>query len=184
MDSKGRGLLRNPDKAPVSGMYEREERLTLCKYRIRMLEERVEELQALCSSLQSDLRQWTEASMNELRGLGFQDTADRLANLYQTAAKEGAALAPGSLQHFVLFVSRERPLPIPEIGLSLDGCVQAVWQVPSCGSLAMNFLTSGNVEFSILYQNGPEERASRSGVSFVSNVMDDVGEFADKLRGA
>lgn len=183
-DFKRLGLSRRLGKSLAPDMYEWKKHLMQYKDRIEVLEERVEELQISCNSLQRDLRQWTEASINELRGFGFQDIADRLSNLCQTAMKEGATLVPGSLQHFVLFVSREHPLLIPEIGLNLDGCVQVVWQVPSYGSLAMNFLTSGNVEFSILYQHDPEERISHSGVSFVSSVMDDIGEFADKLRNA
>lgn len=125
-----------------------------------------------------------ENNINALRDYGFDDIADQLTNLHQMVAAEGETIVPRSLQNFVLFVVRERNIPIPEIGLNPDGCIQTVWQAPSYGSLAMDFLDSGDVMFSILfYQHGLEAQKPRSGVSSVRDIMNHIGEFMNVLRG-
>ena len=70
----------------------------------------------------------------------------------------------------------------PEIGLNPDGCVQAVWQIPSYGSLAMDFLTSDDIMFSMLfYRRGSRRQKPRIGMSPMGSIMHNIGEFADML---
>ena len=123
-----------------------------------------------------------ETRINALRECGFNNIADRLTNLHQTAMKEGEAIMPNSLQNFILFVVREPRLVTPEIGLNPDGCVQAVWQIPSYGSLAMDFLTSDDIMFSMLfYRRGSRRQKPRIGMSPMGSIMHNIGEFADML---
>ena len=123
-----------------------------------------------------------ETKINTLRECGFKDIADRLTNLHQMAMNEGEIIMPNSLQNFILFVMLEPRFVTPEIGLNPDGCVQVVWQIPRYGSLAMDFLTSADIVFSMLfYSHGPKKQKPHSGVSPIESIMHDIGEFADKL---
>lgn len=151
--------------------------------KIATLEEQVTTLQKSNHSLRNNILHQNETSINMLKDIGFGDIADLLTNLHQASMEEGIILIPSSLQNFVLFIVREPLFLIPEIGLNPDGCVQTVWQIPNYGSLAMDFLTSGNVAFSILhYPLDSKEQKNHSDVSPMSSIMHNIGEFADKLR--
>ena len=152
------------------------------KYEIADLEEQVTKLsrhnRSLCNSI------WTinEISINGLRNFGFDDIADRLTSLHHDAMEEDLLLVPASLQNFILFIVNQPRLSTPEIGINPYGRVQTVWKVPDYGSLAMDFLESGDIEFSILhYPLDVENKKDRGGISHISNIMQGIGEFADKL---
>lgn len=158
-----------------------EKQLVIYKSLFTALQRQIATLQGP-EQLSDDVFNQIETRINTLRECGFNDIADRLTSLHQTAMNEGEIIMPNSLQNFILFIVREPRLVTPEIGLNPDGCIQAVWQIPSYGSLAMDFLVSEDVVFSMLfYSHGSKKQKPRSGVSPIGSIMHDIGEFADML---
>ena len=124
-----------------------------------------------------------EEVIGALAFLGFTDVAERLVYLHKIAKEEDESIILESLQGFALFMVREHKLPHPEIGITSDGFIQAVWRKPKYGTLAMNFLPSGDVMFAIVScQQIPEVRMYRvNGVQPPHRVMYHVGKFIDGL---
>ena len=52
-----------------------------------------------------------------------------------------------SLKALVGFLTTERSLPDPEIGISPDGLAQIEWRIPANGIVAMEFLPTGLIRF-------------------------------------
>ena len=124
-----------------------------------------------------------EEVIGALAFLGFTDVAERLVYLHKIVKEEDESIILESLQGFALFMVREHKLPHPEIGITSDGFIQAVWRKPKYGTLAMNFLPSGDVTFAIVsYQQVPEAHMYRvNGVQPPHRVMYHVGKFIDGL---
>lgn len=113
-----------------------------------------------------------------LNFLKFADVARRLVYLHKVAEEEGEVIELQSLRNFATFVVREW-LPAPQIGINLDGLIQAVWRPPRFGTLVMNFLKSGDIMFTGLYsQEAPGSRRRKiSGVLPPHLVMQHIGDF-------
>lgn len=124
-----------------------------------------------------------EEVINALAFLGFTDVAERLVYLYKITKEEDEFIILESLQEFASFMVREHKLPHPEIGITSDGFIQSVWRKPKYGTLAMNFLPSGDIMFAVVsHQQKPEARMHRvNGVQPPHRVMYHVGKFIDGL---
>ena len=120
--------------------------------------------------------------INTLKENRRSDIAERLADLYAMANEEDETIVVQSLQQFATFAIREQ-LPVPEFGVNADGFIQSVWKIPGYGSLAMDFLPSDDVAFSILFYrdayDGQQQRVS--GVVSQSSIMYYIREFASRL---
>ena len=61
--------------------------------------------------------------------------------------------------------------------------MQAVWEIPDYGTLAMNFLTSDDVMFAVVFNQQDSTSLQRkiSGVLPLHKIMYHIKEFVDKL---
>lgn len=124
-----------------------------------------------------------EDVINALNFLKFTDVAERLAYLHKVAKEEDESVVLESLRDFASFVVREHKLPPPEIGINPDGLLQAIWRKPKYGTLAMNFLPSGDIMFAVVsYQQMSGTQMHRiNGVQPPHRVMHHVERFIDGL---
>ena len=111
----------------------------------------------------------------------FDKVAAQLAALCDLADDEEQIIDLRSLQKFTLFVTREQ-IPTLEIGINPDGFMQSIWKIRDYGSLAMDFLPSGDVVFSILfYQHEPGfQQQQVSGRVSLHRVMCYISEFVGR----
>lgn len=125
-----------------------------------------------------------EDILNSLRRIGgFDAVVQRLRYLDTATKEEGRAIEFQSLQKFALFMRDYPQLKTPEIGITPRGLVQSVWRMPEHGTVAMNFLPSGEIMFAmILYRRTPGTRTHKiNGVMPPHRVMQHVKEFIDKV---
>lgn len=87
-----------------------------------------------------------------LRLFGLEKVADRLDYLRGLVNDDPGETPMNveSLRAMSLFLTSERQLPEPEIGVTPDGLMQAEWRTPPNGILAMEFLPSGLVRFAAI----------------------------------
>lgn len=107
-----------------------------------------------------------EDVIRTLDSLGFNEIAERLTYLQKVVEEEGGEggepIEFQSLKNFGIFIVRKQGLPMPQIGITLEGFIHAVWDPPGVGTLVMNFLKSGDIEFTGLYrQHAPKSRRRR-----------------------
>ena len=111
--------------------------------------------------------------------------ARRLTFLHEIIEKEQEekSIVPSSLQNFARFIISESQLPNPDIGINPNGLLQAVWEIPDYGTLAMNFLTSGDIMFAVVFsqQDPTSPQRKISGVLPSHKIMYHIKEFVDKL---
>ena len=126
-----------------------------------------------------------EDAINAIRIGGFDSIAERLTLLHKIIEEEQdeKPIVLHSLQNFALFMVFESQLPNPRVGINPNGLLQAVWRIPNYGTLAMNFLPSGDVMFSIVFrqQELPSPQRKISGVMPRHKMMYHIREFVDKL---
>lgn len=105
-------------------------------------------------------------------GLGL--TADRLIYLDRLADDdpEEEYIELESMRHFANFVLN-RYLPVPKIGISPGGLIQAAWWAPD-GIMSMDFLPSGKVRFVAFLQDSAWDV---SGVLPLNLVMAKIEPF-------
>lgn len=125
-----------------------------------------------------------EDIINALRSPDLIEIAERLRYLQEVVEEdeENDPIEFQSLRNFGKFTLRER-LPTPQIGITLKGLVQAVWRLPHFGTLVMNFQKSGDITFSVLYnQRTPEGRRRKvSGELPSHRVMLCISDFVREL---
>ena len=92
----------------------------------------------------------------------FNEISERLICLQKAVEEdeENESIEFQSLRNFGMFMLRRR-LPTPQIGITLNGLVQAVWRLPNFGALAMDFQKSGDITFSVLYNQRTQEGRRR-----------------------
>lgn len=81
---------------------------------------------------------------------GYTDTADNLTHLYELAKENDEEVNVESVWWFAKFVAYNHLDSLP-IGLTPDGYIQ-VYIKKVFGSLTMNFLLDGTIQFAILYK--------------------------------
>ena len=107
-----------------------------------------------------------EDTIHTLKSLGFNEIAERLAYLQKVVEEEegdgGDPIEFQSLKNFSIFIVRKQGLPMPQIGITMEGLIHTVWDPPGIGTLVMNFLKSGDIAFTALYhQHTPKNRRRR-----------------------
>lgn len=123
-----------------------------------------------------------------LRVSGFKHTADRLRYL-QTLARndpDEPSMVIDSLKALVAFLTAERSLPDPEIGISPDGLAQIEWRIPPNGIVAMEFLSTSLIRFAALSastQHG-DIRLRVNGTLPRSGALDAIRPFTSSIARA
>lgn len=82
---------------------------------------------------------------------GFAGVAERLTYLYDVTEEDEEAIRLDSLRGFAALMIKNRGIHLPQITVTDDGLIQAVWKHPRQGTLVMDFQESGDVEFTLLY---------------------------------
>ena len=90
--------------------------------------------------------------ISELRLIGLDSAADRLSYLESLADDDPdePPILLESLQHLALFLTSERHLGNPQIGVSPDGLLGAQWGAGNDAVVAMEFLTDGLIRFAAI----------------------------------
>ncbi len=86
-----------------------------------------------------------------------------------------------SLSNFAHFVMDNPKLPRPQITVSPDGFINAEWFIEEYGDLSVEFLSSGDIMFSILIQSSDASPKFTNGVQDMNEVMRIVKPFMDVL---
>ena len=123
-----------------------------------------------------DATETVEDVIRTLNSLGFNEIAERLTYLQKVVEEEegegGEPIEFQSLKNFSTFIVCKQDLPMPQIGITLEGLIHAVWNPPSIGTLVMNFLKSGDIAFTGLYcQHAPKSRRRRISGELPSSVV-------------
>ena len=88
----------------------------------------------------------------ELRLVGLDSVADRLSYLESLADEDPdePSILLESLQYLALFLTSERHLGNPQIGVSPDGLLGAQWRAENDDVVAMEFLTDSLIRFAAI----------------------------------
>ena len=90
--------------------------------------------------------------ISELRLIGLDSAADRLSYLESLADEDPdePSILLKSLQHLALFLTSERHLGNPQIGVSPDGLLGAQWRAENDAVVVMEFLADGLIRFAAI----------------------------------
>ena len=91
-----------------------------------------------------------------------------------------------SMKALVAFLTAERSLSDPEIGISPDGLAQIEWRIPQNGILAMEFLSTSLIRFAAVSastQHG-DIRSRVNGTLPRSAVLDAIRSFTSSIARA
>lgn len=89
--------------------------------------------------------------IDALKVYGLVAIADRLKYLYDVTEEDEEDVKLNSLRGFAVFVINNRNVHTPQITVTDDGLIQAVWKHPQQGTLVMDFQESGDIAFTLLY---------------------------------
>ena len=92
-----------------------------------------------------------EDVINELTAKGLAGIAKRLEYLYGVTEEDEEDIKLDSLRCFATLMIKNHTIRMPQITVTDDGLIQAVWRHSRQGTLVMNFQESGDVEFTLLY---------------------------------
>ena len=120
-----------------------------------------------------------------LRVSGFGQTADRLRYLQNLARDDPdePSMVIESLKALVAFLTAERSLADPEIGISPDGLAQIEWRLPPNGILAMEFLPTSLIRFAAVSASSQpgDTRLRVNGTLPRSEVLDAIRAFTSSI---
>ena len=120
-----------------------------------------------------------------LRDSGFKQTADRLSDLQRLAKHDPdePSMMIDSLKALVGFLTTERSLPDPEIGINPNGLAQIEWRIPPNGILAMEFLPTGLIRFAAVSASiqDNEKRLRVNGTLPKGEVLDAIRSFTSSI---
>ena len=121
--------------------------------------------------------------INAIRSCGLSQVADRLNYLCNLPVDEQheAPIQIESLYLFAHFVMERLWLPYPQITVSPDGYINTEWTIEKHGDLAMEFMPSGVIRFSILYRSLNATPKFINGVQDVDEVIRIIKPFIDQL---
>lgn len=97
------------------------------------------------------LRMDDKEVIKKLKMSGLAGVAERLTYLYDVTEEDEEDIKLDSLRGFAALVIKNRGIHLPQITVTDDGLIQAVWRHSQQGTLVMNFQESGDVEFTLLY---------------------------------
>lgn len=119
-----------------------------------------------------------EGVIAAVRHFGLDSTANRLAYLDNLVEEDPSVeiIEIESLRRFAVFIL-DRYLPLPKIGISPGGLVQAVWLIPD-GILSMDFLPYDKVRFTAVLQDG---KWSTRGILSPHHMIEDIEPFRKAL---
>lgn len=89
--------------------------------------------------------------IDALEGYGLVAIADRLKYLYDVTEEDEEDVKLNSLRGFAVFIINNRNVHTPQITVTDDGLIQAVWKHPQQGTLVMDFQESDDIAFTLLY---------------------------------
>lgn len=117
--------------------------------------------------------------INELKERGLAGVAKRLKYLYDITEEDEEDIKLDSLRGFATLVIKNCDMHMPQITVTDDGLIQAVWKHPRQGTLVMDFQESGDVEFTLLYGRWDQgtKRRKLNGVLYPDKAMLHVGHF-------
>ena len=115
----------------------------------------------------------------KLAASGLAGVAERLAYLYDVTEEDEEAIKLDSLRGFAALMIKNRDIHLPQITITDDGLIQAVWKRQRQGTLVMDFQESGDVEFTLLYGRWDQgtKRHKLSGELHPDQAMLHVGHF-------
>ena len=123
-----------------------------------------------------------------LRVSGFKHTADRLRYLQNLARKDPdePSMVIDSMRALVGFLTTERSLPDPEIGISPNGLAQIEWRIPPDGILAMEFLPTSLIRFAAVSESAQhgDTRLRVNGTLPRSEVLGAIRPFISSIARA
>ena len=136
--------------------------------------------------VKSIARMGEEDVINELAANGLAGVAKRLKYLYDVTEEDEEDIKPDSLRGFATLMIKNRGMRLPQITVTDDGLIQAVWRRSRQGTLAMNFQESGDVEFTLLYGRWDQgtKRRRLSGELPPDQAMLHVGRFMRRVMEA
>lgn len=91
------------------------------------------------------------AVIGVLNKWGFFDIANRLKYLHDVTEEDEEDIKLDSLRGFATFVIKNWYMHPPQITVTDDGLIQAVWKHHQQGTLVMDFQESGDIAFTLLY---------------------------------
>ena len=105
--------------------------------------------------------------------------------LYDVTEEDEEDIKLDSLRGFAAFMIKNRGMYPPQITVTDDGLIQAVWKHPRQGTLVMDFQESGDVKFTLLYGRWDQgtKRHKLSGELHPDQAMLHVGYFIHKIMG-
>ena len=119
-------------------------------------------IQALKSAKHLDRIGKRERILASLTSIGYSSVADRIRYLQELASgdPEEIPILGESLRRLYEFLSTEKRLVDPSIGVSPVGNAVAEWRIPSNDHLALEFLSNGSVKYAAIAtpQDGDAER--------------------------
>lgn len=123
--------------------------------------------------------------VNKLDAEGFVNFAERLRYLYDVTGEDEEDIKLDSLRGFATFAIKNRGMHPPQITITADGLIQAVWKHPQQGTLVMDFQESGDIAFTLLYGKWDQETKRRKLIGELPSdqAMLHVGDFVHKIRG-
>ena len=112
----------------------------------------------------------------------FKHIADRLRYLQHLGKNdpEEPSMLIDSMRALVGFLTTERLLPDPEIGISPNGLAQIEWRIPPSGIIALEFLTSGLIRFAAISPSAQcnDTRLRVNGTLHKPAVLDAIRSFS------
>ena len=123
--------------------------------------------------------------INELVAKGLAGVAERLTYLYDVTEEDEEDIKLDSLRGFATLMIKNRYMHMPQITVTDDGLIQAVWKHPRQGTLVMDFQESGDVEFTLLYGRWDQgtRRRKLSGELHPDHAMYHVRHFVHQITG-
>ena len=120
-----------------------------------------------------------------LQESGFKQTADRLRYLKNLARHDPdePSMVIDSMRALVGFLTTERSLPDPEIGISPNGLAQIEWRIPPDGILAMEFLPTSLIRFAAVSASSEhnDKRSRVNGTLPKGEVLDAIRSFTSSI---
>ena len=120
-----------------------------------------------------------------LQESGLKQIADRLRYLQDLSRNdpEEPSMVIDSMRALVGFLTTERSLPDPEIGMSPNGLAQVEWRIPPDGILALEFLTTGLIRFAAVSASTKHSdiRLRVNGTLPKGGVLDAIRSFTSSI---